>query len=91
MRRQRADWMRPIDDELLETLADEGNLSPAACEHLDITSKSYASDRLSKLTRYGLVERVTHGLYRLTDAGRDFLMGDLDAATLDEQPGEGED
>ena len=84
VRRQRAEWMRPIDDEILETIFDEGNLTPQAVENLGVCSRSHASVRLSKLRRYGLVERVagTEGLYRLTGEGRSFLEGELDASTL---------
>jgi len=85
VRRQRADWMRPVDDRILETLYDEGNLTPQAVENLGVCTRSHASVRLSKLRSFSLVERVagTEGLYRLTDAGRSFLDGDLDAATLE--------
>jgi DNA-binding MarR family transcriptional regulator len=83
--RQRADWMRPVDERILETMRDEGNLTPQALDNLGVTSRSHASIRLSELARAGLVERVadTEGLYRLTDDGRAFLDGDLDASTLD--------
>ncbi|WP_231554225.1 winged helix DNA-binding protein [Halobellus rufus] len=84
MRRDRAEWMRPIDDEILETIYDEGNLTPQAVENLGVCSRSHASVRLSQLRKYGLVARVadTEGLYRLTDEGRAFLNGELDASTL---------
>jgi len=81
--RQRADWMNPIDEIILETMQDEGNLTPLALEDLGVTSKSHGSDRLSLLARYGLVERVSRGLYRLTDEGEAFLAQELDASTLD--------
>jgi DNA-binding HxlR family transcriptional regulator len=77
--------MRPVDERILETMRDEGNLTPQAVDNLDVTSRSHASVRLSELARAGLVERVadTEGLYRLTDDGRAFLDEDLDASTLD--------
>lgn len=82
--RQRADWMVPVDERILEAMEQEGNLSPLALEEpLDVTSKSHASDRLSLLTRYGLVERFARGLYRITDEGEAFLQGELDASTLE--------
>jgi len=82
--RQRADWMVPVDERILEAIEEEGNLSPLALEKpFDVTSKSHASDRLSLLARYGLVERVARGLYRITDEGEAFLAGDLDASTLE--------
>lgn len=86
--RQRADWMNPVDERILEAIDQEGNLTPLALEEpFDVTSKSHASDRLSLLTRYGLVERVARGLYRITDDGEAFLEGDLDASSLEPSDG----
>lgn len=81
--RQRADWMRPVDERILETMRDEGNLTPRAVSDFEVTSQSHASDRLSELASYGLVERISRGLYRLTDDGEAFLDEDLDAAELE--------
>lgn len=81
--RQRADWMRPIDEHILETIRDEGNMTPRALEGLDVTVANYASNRLSVMASYGLVERVAPGLYRLTDAGDKFLNEELDANELE--------
>lgn len=83
--RERAEWMRPIDERIMETMRDEGNLTPQAIENLGVSSRSHASVRLSKLAKYGLVERVaeTEGLYRLTDKARGFLDEELDASTLE--------
>jgi len=81
--RQRAEWMRPKDEHILEVMRDEGNMTPRALEELDVTVANYASNRLSEMARYGLVERVAHGLYRITDAGEAFLDEELDASTLD--------
>jgi len=80
----RAEWMNPVDERILEAIEHEGNLTPLALDDLDVTSKSHGSDRLSLLARYGLVERVSRGLYRITDEGRDFLDGNLDASKLEE-------
>jgi len=81
--RKRADWMRPVDERILETMRDEGNLTPQALEDYDITVRNHASNRLSELAKYGLVERISRGLYRLTDTGKAFLDEDLDASTLE--------
>jgi len=81
--RQRADWMRPVDEHILETMRDEGNLTPRAVDDFDVTSQSHASDRLTQLARYGLVEKISRGLYRLTDEGRGFLDETVDAGDLE--------
>jgi hypothetical protein len=83
MVRQRADWMGQVDEQILELLREEGNLNPATVEKFDVTVGNYASNRLSLMTDYGLVERLGPGLYRITEAGEAFLDGDLDASTLD--------
>jgi predicted transcriptional regulator len=85
VRRQRAEWMRPVDDQILETLFDKGNLTPQALENLGVCTRSHASTRLSKLRHYGLVKHVADvkGLYGITDEGREFLNGELDASELD--------
>ena len=81
--RQRAEWMRPVDEHILETMRDEGNMTPDALENtFDVTVANYASNRLSELAKYGLVERLGTGLYRLTDDGRAFLDEELDASAL---------
>jgi len=80
--RKQAEWMRPIDERILETIRDEGNMTPRALDDFDVTSKGHANDRLAELAKYGLVERISRGLYRLTDDGRAFLDEELDASTL---------
>lgn len=87
--RQPAPWMRAVDDRILETLHDEGNMTPLALsreglvERIDIGRK-YAGIRARKLAKAGLVERVDRGLYRLTAEGRDYLEGEYDASELPE-------
>jgi len=80
--RKRADWMNPVDDQILELMRDEGNMTPGAVEAFGVSVSDHAGDRLSVLARYGLVERLHRGLYRLTDEGRAYLDEELDAATL---------
>lgn len=81
--RQRADWMKPVDDQILELMRDEGNLTPRAVDDFGVAVSDYAGDRFSVLRRYGLVERISRGLYRLTDDGRAYLDEELDAAELE--------
>lgn len=82
--RKRADWMSSTDEQILETMRDEGNMTPQALdERFNVTAANYARDRLSEMRRYGLVEKLARGLYRLTDDGRAFLNEDLDASELE--------
>ena len=81
--------MTRVDNRLLETLRELGNLSPIALSNegmvsrVDTTAK-YAGERCKVLARYGLVEYVDSALYRITDEGRAYLDEELDASTLDE-------
>lgn len=81
--RQRAEWMRPTDEYILELLQDEGKLTPGAIGETEITDAGYASNRLSEMADYGLVVRVAHGLYGLTEEGEAFLNGEFDASELE--------
>lgn len=87
--RQRAEWMKPKDDTLLEFLRDRGaypgtaGLTPKAFEIFEVTGSSYASDRLSELAKYRLVGRHAPGLYYITDKGEAYLDEELDASELD--------
>jgi len=81
--RQPAEWMVPSDDRILELLEDEGNLTPRAIEDFGGPVAGHAQDRLPQLARYGLVTRISRGLYRITDQGRAYLDGDLDVSTLE--------
>ena len=84
--RQRADWMRPVDERILETMRDEGNMTPQALdEAFEVCAANHASNRLGKMAKYGLVEKLSRGLYRLTDAGEAFLNEELDASELKRQ------
>lgn len=86
--REPADWMRAIDDRILEVIREEGNMTPVALsregmvDRLDIGRK-YAGMRCRKLADYGLVRRVDKGLYALTDEGRAYLDEELDASELE--------
>jgi Mn-dependent DtxR family transcriptional regulator len=82
--RQRARWMNPPDDAILECLRDMGNMTPKAVsrdgmvERVDIGRK-YAGKRLRDLEAHGFVEYVDDGLFRLTDRGRAYLDEEYDA------------
>lgn len=86
--RKRADWMAPSDEQILEVIRDEGNMTPLALSRegrtarIDIGRK-YAGERCRELTRYGLLRKIEKGLFALTDDGRAFLDEELDAATLE--------
>ena len=80
--------MKPIDDQIMETLRDERNLTPMAYDDLGVTAANYAGDRLRDLADYGLVEKWSRGLYRLTDEGHAYLNEELDASSLEKTDSE---
>lgn len=81
--RQRAEWMNPIDDQIMEYLRDAGAGTPKAiADDLDRHSK-YVGARCRELTKYGLLSRPSRGLYRLSEAGEEYLDEELDASELE--------
>ena len=82
--RPRVDWMNQTDDRILELL-DESDLilTPAVmARNLDYT-RNWVSRRVGKLESAGLVEPIDSGYYRISDLGRAYLAGDLDADELE--------
>ncbi|MFC4247230.1 winged helix-turn-helix domain-containing protein [Natribaculum luteum] len=76
--------MTQADDRILETLADSGLiLSPRVLSANTDYSRHYLSTRLGKLRDAELVDRVDEGLYQITDRGRAYLEGDLEAEVLE--------
>lgn len=88
MRRPRVDWMTRADDAILEFLLNEGNrplVSNPSTVEANIEYKiSHVRRRLRALQDGGLVEYYDEdrGLYRISERGRAYLEGELDAAEL---------
>lgn len=84
MRRKRGDWQTPLDDEILELLASSDLvLSPSIIAFNLDRSREGVADRISVLMDYGLIEKVERGKYRISEKGKEYLKGELDAAELD--------
>lgn len=82
--RKPADWMRPIDDRILEFLSSEGpNLPTNISDSID-SSRKYTGERCRKLAENGLVENLGSGLYRITELGEQYLSGEAGPDELDE-------
>ncbi|USZ67416.1 hypothetical protein NGM10_11835 [Halorussus salilacus] len=81
--RQRAEWMKPADDAILEYTRDAGEVPPAViARNIDI-HRNYAGQRCLELAEYGLLEKEEGGYYRLSDLGREYLDEELDADELE--------
>lgn len=80
--RQRAEWMMPVDDKIMEYLQSEGTSTPSRIGEGIGNDSNYVTQRCSELTNRGLLQRIARGVYQLTDQGQAYLEGDLDASTL---------
>jgi len=82
--RPQVDWMNQTDDRILELLEEsELILSPAVMAKNLEYNRSWVSERLGKLVGSGLVEQVEGGYYRISDRGRAYLAGEIDAKDLE--------
>lgn len=82
--RPRVEWMNQTDDRVLELLEESDLiLTPAViAKNLEYT-RNWVSRRVGKLEDAGLVEPVDSGYYRITERGRAYLAGELDAHELE--------
>lgn len=81
--RQPADWMTPMDDRVLEVLNAGLVLSPTIIAYNIDKSREAVGRRLSELSDAGLVNRIERGRYEITDRGREYLAGEIDADELE--------
>ncbi len=82
-----ADWMTIADERILEFLREAGPHSPsriAADDRVRFVPQ-YVGQRCRKLASYGLTRNIGNGVYQITDCGEQYLDGELDAGTLEQQ------
>lgn len=81
-------WMTKSDPAILEVFEEAGiAIPPAVAEYnLKGVSKSTIKRRLPVLVEHNLLRKVDEerGYYQITDLGRAYLAGDLDAEDLEE-------
>ncbi|WP_191219388.1 IclR family transcriptional regulator [Natrialba magadii] len=78
-------WMQnPTDDRVLEILDTGLLLGPTAIAKNIDKHRVTVSDRLRELQRYGLVACPEEGYYEITEQGKKYLEGELDADELEE-------
>jgi predicted transcriptional regulator len=81
---QRVSWMSPIDYFILEFYEDHDiEASPKVVAENINYDRQYTGKRLKTLASEGLLVQKENGLYCLTDRGRGFIAGDLDAEDLE--------
>ncbi|TKX43859.1 MULTISPECIES: winged helix-turn-helix domain-containing protein [Halorubrum] len=84
--RKPADWMQmPTDDRILEALEGGLRLTPAVIAENIEKSRTHVSRRLSDLTDYGFVKKPKRGYYEITELGRGYLAGNVDATNLENE------
>ncbi|WP_258302054.1 winged helix-turn-helix domain-containing protein [Haloferax larsenii] len=89
MRVPLADWMTPADRSILERLQNEGNdelvLTPALIAENTDYARTTVREHLGTLLEHELVEYhdEERAIYRLSEKGRAFLAGEIDAAELE--------
>ncbi|QCC58382.1 helix-turn-helix transcriptional regulator [Natrinema thermotolerans] len=80
-------WMTKSDPAILEVFEEAGIAIPPAVAEYNLVgiSKSTVKRRLPVLVDHGLLEKVDddRGYYRITDRGRAYLEGELDAEDLE--------
>jgi len=79
--------MTKSDPALLEFFAEQDIAMPPAVVSFNVAGVSHPTvkRRLPVLTDHGLLEKAdeTKGYYRITERGRQYLSGDLDASDLE--------
>ncbi len=76
--------MTPMDNRILEVLQSSGLvLSPSIISYNLDVSREAVNRRLKELTAYGMVEKVDRGKYEISEEGRAYLAGELDADDLE--------
>ena len=82
--RPRVEWMNQTDDRVLELLDESGLiLSPAVVAINLGYTRNWVSRRMTKLEEADLLRRVDGGYYEITDLGRAYLTGEIDADDLE--------
>ncbi len=80
-------WMTKSDDAILEFLQEHGLALPpkAIAFNIENVSQPTVDRRLPKLEQAGLVKRFEEpqGYTEITDRGRAYLAGEIDAAELE--------
>lgn len=77
-RRRPAEWMRPVDEAVLELCSSAGLvLTPAIIAFNINYSREEVNRRLTTLTTHGFIERVERGKYRITARGEQYLFSPL--------------
>jgi len=82
---ERVSWFSPVDYEILIFFEDHDILvSPKVIANNIDYDRQYVSKRCVELMDKGLLRKDETSLYELTDLGRDFLEGTIEAPEIEE-------
>jgi predicted transcriptional regulator len=83
-------WFAKVDYPILDFLSNHDiEVSPSVVAWNIGYDNDYVGKRLRALSGAGLLNRVDEGRYEVSDLGRQFLAGDLDAEDVEDlNPGE---
>lgn len=82
---ERVSSFSPVDYEILLFFEEHDILvSPNVIATNIEYDRQYVSKRCRELMDFGLIEKDESGLYELTNFGRDFLAGEVDAEELED-------
>jgi len=88
--RKHAGWMTIADERILEFLHEEDPrqskqiANELAEKGIEFNDK-YIGRRCLELSEYGLLRNLGNGIYTVTDLGREYLNGELNANELEPQ------
>ncbi|WP_224332907.1 hypothetical protein [Haloprofundus halobius] len=83
--RERADWMVPVDDSILEYVRDAGEVPPAVIGRNIDAHRNYVGERCRKLTECGLLSREEGGYYSITALGKRYLDEELETGEIEKE------
>lgn len=82
-----AEWMTPMDDDILELFhSSDLVLTPSIIAYNIEYSREEVNRRLSELESHDVVERVDRGKYRITEVGEEYLAGRSPPGELEPEP-----
>lgn len=79
------DWMRPIDERILEYLRDEPVGTPNTIGKTLGKHRNYVGERCRVLVEAGLLEKPARGTYIIADDGRGYLDEEIPGSELEDR------
>lgn len=80
-----AEWMDPVDEELLRLLRDEEIFMPDQLAEEVEPRAPHVAYRCRELAKYGLATKHAMGMYDISDLGERYLAGEIDPSDLERE------